>query len=103
MKLRIAATVLTLLACVTTPRPGWADYPAGVLISAEKRAYHACLYATYIHDYCRFHAWGPGIGAYNECVIANRAGRIGIGFAYWGPGIEFVCRNLVEDHYLRSK
>lgn len=65
-----------------------------VLSPREKRTYYACLYASFINDYCRFHAWRSSEGAFRECVIANGAGRIHIGFPYWGPGITDACRAL---------
>jgi hypothetical protein len=67
---------------------------------AEKRAYHACLYASYINNYCLFHAWGGSEEAFRECVIAQGAGGIPPGVPPWGFGINDRCRALVQAHGL---
>lgn len=64
----------------------------------EKQAYHACLYGSYIDDYCHFHARGSSEAAFRECVIANGAGSIPPRYPYWGWGINDACRVLVQSH-----
>jgi hypothetical protein len=49
---------------------------ARVLLTPEQtKAYHACLTAAWVQDYCRSHAWGI-FGTYDrtnaECVAADR-------------------------------
>jgi hypothetical protein len=88
----IAATLAGCQIALCSPSSGLARDNWGVLSPGEKRVYHSCLYATFINDYCRFHAWGSSEGAFRECVIANGAGRIRNGFPYWGPGITDACR-----------
>jgi hypothetical protein len=62
------------------------------LDSAEKRTYHRCLYADWIANYCRFHAWR----SFRECMIANGAyGRVAANFGYWEPDTESTCRALL--------
>lgn len=80
-------TQLTLIPSTVMAGEGW-----DVLSPAQKRVYHACLYASFIQDYCRFHVWGSSEA---ECVIANRAGRIPPA-PYWGFGVYHACRALVE-------
>jgi hypothetical protein len=68
-----------------------------LLTPSEKREFHACLYAAYIDDYCRFHAQGFSEQAFRECVISNRGGRISVEVRlFWGPGIEGYCRAQVQ-------
>lgn len=67
----------------------------GPLAPREKKIYHACLYAHWIDNYCRFHAWGFNDESFTNCVIAN--GACGCVFAnggYWGPNIDSACRAL---------
>jgi hypothetical protein len=68
-----------------------------VLNPREKRAYHACLYASFINEYCRSHAWGSPEGAFRECVIANGAGGVRVGFPYWGLATNDACRARAQD------
>lgn len=93
MSIRFIAAILAgcqiALAC---PSSVLAHDNLGLLNPREKRAYHACLYASFINDYCRFHAWGWSEGAFRECLIANGAGRIRIDLPYWGPAINDACR-----------
>lgn len=98
MNLRIIAAVLAAYTVISSS-PLLAHEQLGLLTGGEKRAYHACLYASFIHNYCRFHAWGNSEGAFRECVIANGAGRIHIGFPYWGPGITDACRARVLAYH----
>jgi hypothetical protein len=67
-----------------------------ILSPKEKRAYHACLYGSFIRDYCRYHAWGWSEAAFRECVIANGAGRIPIGLPYWRWEAYSICRALAQ-------
>src|SRR5690242_10780243 len=44
----------------------------GVLLPpAQRRAYHECLYAAWVQDYCRWNSM-----AANSCVIGNGGGRV---------------------------
>lgn len=99
MKGRLIGTILLTAACTVTSSTVFAHYRDDRLTPWQKRAYHACLYATYIRDYCNFHAPALGEGAFEECVVANRAGRIGSGFGYWGLGVEAACREMILHHY----
>ncbi len=97
MNVRFVAVVLTACGVLLGSSPLLAR-DSGLLTPAEKRAYHACLYASFIDNYCRFNAWGSSDSAFRECLIANGAGTIPIHHPYWGPGIENVCRDLVQAH-----
>jgi hypothetical protein len=92
----IAATLTACQIALCYPSPVLAQDSWRILTLSEKRAYHACLYASFIADYCRFHAWGSSEAAFRECVIANGAGRIRIGFPYWGWGIYRDCGAVVQ-------
>jgi hypothetical protein len=92
-------TAAALAACqlaLCNPSSVLAQEHWGILSPREKRAYHACLYASFIIDYCRFHAWGSSQAAFRECVIANGAGRIPVGFPYWGWGVYRACRAAAQ-------
>ena len=98
MYVRYMKVVLTASWILISASPLVAQDRSGLLTQAEKRSYHACLYASYIHSYCHFNAWGSSEAAYDECVISNRAGRIAIGFSYWDVGVEDACRNVARQH-----
>jgi hypothetical protein len=49
---------------------------SGVLTRSQMRAYHACLYETWIQHRC---SWISPYYAYNQCVFANRGGRFPAG------------------------
>jgi len=95
MNVRFIATALA--ACLLlSPSLVFAEYGSGLLSHGQKRAYHTCLYASFIENYCRFNAWGSSVGAFRECMIANRAGRVPPGYPFWGPGVENLCRGLIQ-------
>jgi hypothetical protein len=96
MSFRFLAAVLAIYQIVIAPSPLLAGERSPLLTPSEKRAYHDCLYASFIDDYCRFHAWGTSEAAFRECVIANAAGRIPFGFSYWSFGTYDACRAVVQ-------
>lgn len=71
-----------------------------LLTPGETRAYHACLYASFIDNYCRFHSSASSEAEFHECLIANSAGRILHEVPYWGFGIKEACRTLAQAHRL---
>jgi hypothetical protein len=55
-----------LMSCLpASAQDGW-----GLLTPVQARAYHACLYAAWVEDYC--HENSRAIGA---CIIANGGGK----------------------------
>ena len=78
------------------PSMAFAEFDAALLSPAQKRAYHTCLYASYTENFCRFNSWGSSYGAFRECMIANRAGRVPPGVPFWSWGVENTCRALVQ-------
>ena len=95
MNARTITAILATCQLLISSSPLFAQDEFGLLTPAQKRAYHACLYRSFIDDYCRFNARGSTAAARGECVIANGAGRIPPG-AYWGLRINDVCRALVQ-------
>jgi hypothetical protein len=95
MNARFVAAALAACQIFISSSPLFAQEEFGLLTPAQKRAYHACLYGSFIDNHCWFHAWGSSAAAYRECVIANYAARIPPG-PYWGLGINDVCRALVQ-------
>lgn len=90
----LAATLAAGL--ILSPSLVFAEYGPNLLTNAQKRAYHICLYASFIENYCRWNAWGSSFGAFRECKIANWAGRVPPGYPFWGPGVENMCRELIQ-------
>jgi len=91
LRLMVAALTASAISALT------ASHAHSRLLSpGEKRAYHACLYGSFINNYCRYHAWGDSEAAFRECVIANGAGRIRIRFPFWGWGAYRDCRAAVQ-------
>ena|ERR1700733_7324973 len=97
MNFRFMAAAVALGAILISSAPLFAD-ESGMLTRSGKRAYHACLYDSFIDNYCRFHAWGAPEWAFRECMIANGAGRIPVGYPGWGLGVEDACHALVAAH-----
>lgn len=91
----IAAIMLGWQIVLCSHSPVLAQSNWGVLGPREKRAYHACLYASFINNYCRYDAWGSSEAAFRECVFANRAGNIRA-FPYWGWDVYRDCRAVVQ-------
>jgi hypothetical protein len=87
-----AAFLTTCQLLISSSSPLLARDEFGFLTPAQKRAYHACLYRSFIDYHCQFNTWAL---THRECVIANGAGRIPPG-PYWGLGINTVCRALVQ-------
>jgi hypothetical protein len=71
MNIRFMAAVLTGCQILIGTSPLRAQDQFGISTRAEKRAYHACLYADRINNYCRFHAWGFTELSFRDCIIAN--------------------------------
>jgi hypothetical protein len=49
--------------------PALAQDQWGMLSPMQRQAYHACLYAAWVQDYCRENS-----RAVNACIVANGAG-----------------------------
>ena len=96
MKFRFLAVAFAICQIIFSSSVGWAGEDGRILSPGEKRAYHACLYASFIERYCRAHAWPWSEAAFRECVIANGAGRIAAGLPYLGWDTYRACRALVQ-------
>jgi hypothetical protein len=69
MRTVILAALLFVGTLLATRSPARSQ-EAGVLLTPEQtRAYHACLTADWVQDYCRSHAWGI-FGTYDRLVDA---------------------------------
>jgi hypothetical protein len=75
MRLILAATALVVGQLLAGGSPAFSQQPRILLTPEQTRAYHACMTAAWVQDYCRTHAWGI-FGSYDrteaECVVANR-------------------------------
>lgn len=97
MGIRLMAVVLTACGTLINSSPLVAQDNFGLLSRAGQRAYHACLYAHWIDDYCHFHAWGPFPQALRDCVIANGGCKcVTANGGYWGPDIDDACRIVYQ-------
>jgi hypothetical protein len=92
MHVRLTLAALTAFGVLISGSPLSAQAQFGRLTRAEKRLYHACLYADFIANYCRFHAWGYFPNSFRDCVVANGGcGCVTASGGYWGPDIDDSC------------
>jgi hypothetical protein len=78
MRVLLTAATLVVGHFLINCAPAFAQAQGGLLTPAQTRAYHACMTAAWIDDYCRENAWGVFVRydrTYPACVLANR-GRI---------------------------
>jgi hypothetical protein len=66
----MAITIVVGLLLSTAPSAFSQDRWGGLLTPSQSRAYHACLFESWIQDYCHWNSF-----AYPQCVIANGGGR----------------------------
>ena len=98
MTIRLVLAVLVACGLLIKSSPLLAEDNYGLLSPAEKRVYHACLYAHWIDSYCRFHAWGYNELSFRDCVIANDGCKCVIANGgYWGPTVDDACRVLYHE------
>ncbi len=95
MKLWFLPVIVAALLSMSS-LPLFAGDGSRLLTPSERRAYHACLYASFIENYCHFHAWGSTDAAFRECIISQGAGRLPLDVPRWGLGINDVCRALSQ-------
>jgi hypothetical protein len=69
MKARVAAGALLAGYLLMNCSPALAGTPWGMLTPEERRAYHACLYAAWVQDYCEENS-----RAVSACIIAHGGG-----------------------------
>lgn len=92
---RIVLAALTACGLLMSSSALFAQTQFGLLSNTEKRIYHACLYAHFIDNYCRSHAWGYFPQSFLDCVIANGGCECAIvNGGYWGPDIYDACHAL---------
>jgi hypothetical protein len=78
MRVLLTAATLVVVHFLINCAPAFAQERWSLLTPAETRAYHACLTAIWVEDYCRSTAWRVFVRydrTYPACVLANR-GRI---------------------------
>jgi hypothetical protein len=62
------------------------DINGALLTRSELRAYHACLFAAWVEDYCRGNAWRPTASwdrVFLSCVAANGGGHFPLAGRRW--------------------
>jgi hypothetical protein len=104
MNVRFMATVLAFGQLLISASPLFAQTQYSPINRAERRAYHACLYAHWIDGYCRFGAWGISDYSFSNCVIANGGCECVIAnneYVNWGPDVDYACRTLYRRHRYR--
>ena len=58
MKVLVVAAALVVGHFLINSSPAFAQQRSGLrLTAAETRAYHACLFAAWVEDYCRGNSW----------------------------------------------
>ncbi len=92
MNVRLLAAVLAACQILISPSSLLAQDAFGYRIRPEDQPYHACLYAHFIENYCRFHNWGWTDRSFRDCVIAHGACDCGS----WGPDVAAACQTLVS-------
>ena len=71
--------------------------PSGLLPPGERKAYHACLRARWVDEYCRLRALGAfwDYGAvFDACLIANHVSPGNV--LVRGPGANDPCWYLLQ-------
>jgi hypothetical protein len=75
MKVTLVATALIVGQLLTGSSAALSQQPRVLLTPEQTRAYHACMTAAWVQEYCHTHAWGI-FGTFDrtedECVVANR-------------------------------
>ena len=99
---RFIAAFLAVCLFLIGSSPLFAQDGSRLLTGAERRAYHACLYAAFITDYCQYNAWGSSIAAYRECVRAHGVTRFRGGAALLGTGHKQCLPSFRSARSLRS-
>jgi hypothetical protein len=94
----ISRLIGIVVACliVTSSLPVVAQNQSRLLTPGEKKAYHSCLFASFVADYCRFRAWGSTKAAFRECLIANGTRTSHFPTPYWRWGVEDTCRLIAQ-------
>ena len=75
MRFTVGAAALVSGYLLASGAPAFSQDPSVLLTPQQTRAYHACMTAAWVQEYCQSHAWGI-FGSYDrteaECVVANR-------------------------------
>jgi hypothetical protein len=74
MRTSVIAAILVASYCLVRGAPIHAQESGGLLSPEQRRAYHACLYAAWVADYCKENS-----RAINACIVANGGGRFPLG------------------------
>jgi len=95
----IAATIAAAAIILTAPPLRAQDhYGPG---SAQKRAFHACVYAKYISEFCKVDDWPSAAYSYSDCMVANGACKcIFAGGGDLGPETNEACRATYRSRRL---
>ena len=95
MHVRVIAAIIAAAAILSGAHPLRAEDnygPAG----AQKRAFHACLYAKYIAEFCHIDDW-PSAYSFSDCMVANGACRCR---GDLGPETNEACRAIYRSRRL---
>jgi hypothetical protein len=78
MKVVVIAARLVVVYFLIGSSPAFAQQRSALLTPAETKAYHACLFAAWVEDYCSANSWrltASGDRVHSACVVANGGGR----------------------------
>jgi hypothetical protein len=78
MRFTVGAAALVSGYLLVSGSPAFSQDRSILLTPQQTRAYHACLTAAWVQDYCGTHSWGV-FATFDrtnaECVVANRGDR----------------------------
>ena len=87
MKVLVMAATLVAGGFLFNSFPAFAQQRSALLLTpAETRAYHTCLFAAWVEDYCRANSWRLTASydrVYSGCVAANGGGKFPLGARNW--------------------
>ena len=79
MKVVVTAVTLVVGYFLISSSQALARQQSALLLTpAETRAYHACLFAAWVEDYCSANSWrltASDDRVHSACVVANGGGR----------------------------
>jgi hypothetical protein len=100
MRVILAATALIVGQLLGGGSPAFSQQPRVLLTPEQTRAYHECMTAAWVQEYCRSHAWGI-FGRYDrteaECVAANRGNIFSLNDRRLYENTEGYCWNQAHN------
>ncbi len=100
MRVILAATAFIVGQLLAGGSPAFSQQPRVLLTPEQTRAYHACMTAAWVQEYCHTHAWGI-FGSYDrteaECVAADRGDIFSLNSQRLYENTESYCWNQAHS------